>query len=39
MTYMKSLIHNGCSINQAFPDGSVVKNSPANIGDVGLVPG
>ena len=25
--------------NQGFPGGSVVKNSPANTGDAGLIPG
>ena len=25
--------------NQGFPSGSVLKNSPANAGDVGLIPG
>ena len=26
-------------MSQGFPDGSVVKNPPANAGDVGLIPG
>ena len=28
-----------CSHCMRFPSGSVVKNSPANAGDVGLIPG
>ena len=33
-------IHDSISIDKEdFPDGSVVKNPPAGIGDVGLIPG
>ena len=28
-----------CCIAQGFPVGSVVKNSPANVGDLDLIPG
>ena len=26
-------------MNEGFPDGTVIKNPPANVGDVGSVPG
>ena len=33
-------IHDSISVDKEdFPDGSVVKNPPASIGDVGLIPG
>ena len=28
-----------CKYRESFPGGSVVKNMPANAGDVGLIPG
>ena len=28
-----------CCMSLGFPDGSAVKNPPANAGDVGLIPG
>ena len=32
-------LHSGLSQPWGFPGGSVVKNPPANAGDVGLIPG
>ena len=34
----KSKLNNG-ALSLGFPGGTVVKNQPANVGDVGLIPG
>ena len=33
------LVSHQCANNEGFPGGSVVKNPPANVGDVGSIPG
>ena len=32
-------MNSGVSTTKGFPGGSAVKNSPANVGDVGSIPG
>ena len=36
---MEGIITDYCANNEGFPGGSVVKNPPANVGDVGSIPG
>ena len=35
---MEGIITDYCANNEGFPGGSVVKNPPANVGDVGSIP-
>ena len=39
ITPMEGIITDYCANNEGFPGGSVVKNPPANVGDVGSIPG